>query len=446
MSMLDWTYGNRITLLENGEGYYPRVFEAIANARREVLLETFIWYDDKVGRQLQQALLQAARNGAEVHVLIDGWGSPDLGPELLGPLLEAGAVVRAYDPVRGVVRRRLNMFRRMHRKLAVVDGELAFVGGINYSIDHLGEYGPMAKTDYAVERSGPIVEHVRAFCLESRHTPQPRRHAWHWRRRESGPGSAAPRGTPAAIALVTRDNDAHRRDIELQYRAALRMARRRVVIANAYFFPGFKLLQELRRTARRGVRVDLIVQGEPDMLIVRIAASMLYSHLLRAGVRVYEYCKRPFHGKVAAVDDDWATVGSSNLDPLSLALNLEANVVVRDADFTRSVYERMDHLIAHSCKQVKLPSATGLSSAWAQVRSFLLFHLLRNFPAWLEWLPQRTPRIQRLDREGAPPAEPSGEAAQYSPQVLHTDAPRAPDGERIERGVPARAQSAACPR
>ena len=409
--MPDWTYGNHLTLLENGEGYYPRVFDVIAHAQREVLLETFIWYDDKVGRGLQQALLQAARNGAEVHVLVDGWGSPDLGPELLGPLLEAGVQLRGYDPVRGVVQRRLNMFRRMHRKLVVVDQRVAFVGGINYSIDHLADYGPMAKQDYAVEVTGPLVAQVRAFCSQTLQAPQPRRRPttppprprWHWhgrRERHVAPPPAA--GTPAIAALVTRDNDAHTRDIELQYRAALRAARHRVVIANAYFFPGFTLLQALRRTARRGVRVDLILQGQPDMMIAGIAASLLYGHLLRAGVRVFEYCERPFHGKVAVVDDEWATVGSSNLDPLSLALNLEANVVARDAAFARHVRERMDALMAHSCKQVRLPPATRWSSVWAQVRSFVVFHFLRRFPAWLDRLPRRTPTIQSLDREGAP--------------------------------------------
>ena len=141
----DWTYGNRFTLLENGEGYYPRVFEAIANARREVYLETFILFDDKVGRELQQVLIRAARNGAEVHVLVDGWGSPDLGPSILRPLLDAGVDVRAYEPLRGLLARRLNMFRRMHRKIVVVDDAVAFVGGINYSVDHLAEFGKMAK-------------------------------------------------------------------------------------------------------------------------------------------------------------------------------------------------------------------------------------------------------------------------------------------------------------
>jgi cardiolipin synthase len=136
---LDWTFGNRISLLENGEGYYPRVFDAIARARREVYLETFILFDDKVGRQLQQALIRAAHNGAEVHVLVDGWGSPDLGPSILRPLIDAGVDVRAYEPLRGLLARRLNVFRRMHRKIVVVDDELAYVGGSNNYNEQLAE-------------------------------------------------------------------------------------------------------------------------------------------------------------------------------------------------------------------------------------------------------------------------------------------------------------------
>ena len=212
---LDWTHGNQIALLENGEAYYPRVFEAIAQARHEVLLETFILFDDKVGRQLQQALLQAARNGAQVHVLVDGWGSPDLGAEMLDPLADAGVQVRAYEPVRSLFGRRLNVFRRMHRKLVVVDDTVAFVGGINYSIDHLAEFGAMAKQDYAIEVAGPLVSHIRAFCREALHTPQPRRRRWRWRR-ERGP-----RRRGARSVGCRRAGDARQRAPPARHRAAV---------------------------------------------------------------------------------------------------------------------------------------------------------------------------------------------------------------------------------
>ena len=397
---LDWTQGNRFTLLENGEGYYPRVFDAIADARQEVLLETFILFDDKVGRELRDALVQAAQAGAKVDVLVDGWGSPDLTQEFLRPLHEAGVRLRAFDPAWRMFGARINLFRRMHRKLVVVDGQRAFVGGINYSIDHLAEFGPKAKQDYAVEIEGPLVAQIQAFCRASLDCPQPPAGSWRsrWRGRRARNADAARAGEGGA-AFVTRDNGAHRTDIEQQYRIALRRARHRVVIANAYFFPGYRLLKDLRKAARRGVQVDLILQGEPDMEIAKTAAELLHAHLIRAGVRIYEYCERPLHGKVAVIDDEWATVGSSNLDPLSLSLNMEANVVIRDHAFARHLRERLDELVAAHCKRIELPPATRFESAVIQVRSFFVFHFLRYYPSLMAWLPQSEHRLAPLQAD-----------------------------------------------
>ena len=267
-----WVPGNRITLLENGEDFFPRVFDCIGAAEHEVLLETFIVFDDKVGRELQQALLRAAGRGATVDVLFDGWGSPDLPASFTRPLQEAGVKLRSFEPAQRLFGARINMLRRMHRKLVVVDGRRAFVGGINYSADHLADFGPLAKQDYAVEIEGPLVGQIHAFCRASLAAPQPARRLWlqHWLRLRArdddfdpsdNAGIAAAEG--ARAAFVTRDNQNHRNDIERHYRAAVRTARRRVLIANAYFFPGYRLLRDLRRAARRGVQVDLCCRASP---------------------------------------------------------------------------------------------------------------------------------------------------------------------------------------
>ena len=200
----------------------------------------------------------------------------------------------------------------------------------------------------------------------------------------------------ADVLFVTRDNRRHTNDIERHYRVAIRTARYRITIANAYFFPGYTLIRELRRAARRGVDVRLILQGEPDMPIVKTAASMLYHHLLHSGVRIFEYSERPLHGKVALVDDTWSTVGSSNLDPLSLSLNLEANVVVRDRDFNALLAGRLEHLMRHSCRQIESAELTEWSG-WRLVRSFFIFHLMRWYPAWAGWLPRHVPRLHPLE-------------------------------------------------
>jgi cardiolipin synthase A/B len=394
-----WTGGNAVQLLENGEEFFPAVFEAIDAARDEVLIETFILFEDKVGLALRDAIVRAANRGVRVTMLVDGFGSSDLGAAFIEALSQAGVHLCVFDPCRRVLGMRFKILRRMHRKLVVVDRTLAFIGGINYSADHLGDFGPEAKQDYSASVRGPIVAQIHEFMLRQlRDQPCARRAdarggaartaGLHWQ-----VGTPAPAGTAETI-FVTRDNHLHRNEIERHYRAAIRSARHRVVIANAYFFPGYLLLRELRRAARRGVDVRLILQGEPDMKIVR-AASLLYEYLQRDGVRIYEYCKRPLHGKVALVDEQWSTVGSSNLDPLSLSLNLEANLIVRDADFNAELSRNLEQLMAESCREV--PATPGrrwplLHQAWTT----FLFHVLRGFPVWAGWLPRHAPRLETL--------------------------------------------------
>jgi cardiolipin synthase len=277
----------------------------------------------------------------------------------------------------------------------VVDGTTAFVGGINYSADHLADYGPEAKQDYAVEIHGPLVADIHRFthsALAQGQRHQRRRFWWRVRSRLRTRPDAQPQVGSAAAMLVVRDNGEHQHDIERQYRIAIRTARKRIVIANAYFFPGYRFIKELRRAARRGVDVRLILQGQPDMAIVKTAAEMLYHRLLGAGVRIYEYRERPLHGKVALMDDEWSTVGSSNLDPLSLSLNLEANVIIRDRAFNQTLHERLEHLMRHSCKQI-VNEDVGELRGMAWVRSFMAYHFTRRYPAWASWLPRHVPRL-----------------------------------------------------
>ena len=403
--MTHWVGGNWFELLENGEEFFPRVFDSIAGARHEVVVETFILFEDKVGLALHAALLAAALRGVQVDLTIDGFGSPDLSPGFVAALTQAGVRLHVFDPAPRLWGWRTNVFRRLHRKIVVVDGQRAFVGGINYSADHLADFGPAAKQDYSVQIEGPIVDQIHAFVHQALAAGQrstfpgqagdlrnrPAERALALALAQGGDAVPGPAGSAAAI-FVTRDNRRHTTDIERQYRIAIRTAQSRVVIANAYFFPGYRLLKDLRRAARRGVDVRLILQGEPDMAIVKIAANMLYHHLLSAGVQIFEYCDKPLHGKVAVTDSEWATVGSSNLDPLSLSLNLEANVIIRDPAFNQLLGDRLEQLIAQGCKQITAADLVE-STWWRAVRSFFVFHLLSRFPAWAGWLPAHTPRL-----------------------------------------------------
>ncbi len=151
-----WREGNKIQLLENGEQYYPAVFKAIGEAQERIILETFIWFEDDVGKQLHAALLAAAQRGVKAEVLLDGYGSPDLSDEFVNELTAAGVVFRYYDPRPRLFGMRTNVFRRMHRKIVVIDARIAFIGGLNYSAEHMSSYGPEAKQDYAVRLEGRL--------------------------------------------------------------------------------------------------------------------------------------------------------------------------------------------------------------------------------------------------------------------------------------------------
>ncbi len=393
-----WIPGNQFELLENGEEFFPRVFACVANATQEVIVETFILFEDKVGLQMHEALVAAARRGVQVDVTVDGFGSPDLSERFIGTLTEAGVRVHMFDPGKRLLGWRINLLRRMHRKIVVVDRSTAFVGGINYSADHLADFGPLAKQDYAVEIHGPLVAEIHRFthaALVQGQRYQRQRQWWRWRRRLRTRPDNLPAAGSALGMLVVRDNNAHQSDIERHYRLAIRSARRRVIIANAYFFPGWRFMNELRRAAARGVDVRLILQGQPDMPVVKTAATMLYHQLLDAGVRIYEYGDRPLHGKVAVVDDEWATVGSSNLDPLSLALNLEANVLIRDRAFNHDLCARLERMIERSCKLIEREQL-GPVGALQVLRSFLAYHFARRYPGWASSLPRHVPRLLPL--------------------------------------------------
>ncbi len=376
---------HELELLENGEEYYARAFEVIRAAKKEVLLETFIWFWDDVGKALLDALETAAANGANIDLTVDGWGTVGLPEECLAKLAKLGIRLHIFDPTPRVLGWRPKFVGRLHRKLLVVDGETAFVGGINYSDEHVVANGPKSKQDYAVLVRGPVVAEIRHFMRLSidnglGYVRRPR-----WRRARRLPDALRGVNRGNEVVFVTRDNADHQNDIETYYLMSIRAAQTEIVIANAYFFPSYRMLQHLRRAVERGVSVKLILQGKPDMQYARRAASTLYDYLLDAKVELYEYVERPLHGKVAVFDSEWSTIGSSNLDPLSFSLNLEANLFIFDADFGKTLRERLDKLFAASVRVTRadVPKMTG----WRHLVRIVAFHVARHFPRWLKKLP-----------------------------------------------------------
>ncbi|MBI3068070.1 MAG: cardiolipin synthase ClsB [Betaproteobacteria bacterium] len=350
--MTEFVNGNRITLLRNGAEYFPALEAECDAARYEVHLETYIFEDDETGQRIAEALKRAARRGVVVHVLIDGFGSKELNPELVAGMRQAGVQIMIYRPEFSPWVFHRHRLRRLHRKLAVIDARVAFVGGINIIDDmHTPGHTP-PRHDYAVKVEGPLLRHIHPVVARLWTLVTWTQFKQRWRKDREIKVRAEPCGVQRA-AFVVRDNLRHRRDIEEEYLAAIARARSEIIIACAYFFPGVSFRRALIEAAARGVRVVLLLQGRVEYVLLHYASRALYGAFLDAGIEIHEYHKSFLHAKVAVVDRCWATVGSSNIDPLSLLHAREANVVVQDADFAAELHASLKKAMADGAREVR---------------------------------------------------------------------------------------------
>ena len=375
-----FTGGNQVELLRGGEALFPALTRRIHAAERSIWMAFYMVSPLGQSGLVLQALMRAARRGVVVHLVVDGIGSREAPAALWKDLEASGVQFTIYRPLRdlwGVLDAR--EWRRMHMKLCVVDEQHAFVGGINLIDDrHDLQHGwtDAPRLDYAVQASGPVATPVlhtikavwtRARFgkdwrdeltqwLHQRHKMRRVKHlVQHARMRltptEQGKlAHGAALRTPMRAAFVMRDNIRQRRTIEQAAQQAIQRARHRIDIVTPYFYPKRAIRLALRTAAARGVKVRLMLQGRLDYQVAGLAARVLYAELRHHGVEIYEYQPAFLHAKVVCVDDEWATVGSSNLDPLSLVLNLEANLIVRDRAFVRTLSAELQKDFAASVR------------------------------------------------------------------------------------------------
>ncbi|MDB5943245.1 MAG: cardiolipin synthetase (Cardiolipin synthase)-like protein [Ramlibacter sp.] len=386
--------GHRLDLLQGSRELFPALIDAIDGARSEVLFETYIFDTTGSGVDVAYALERAARRGVSVMLVVDGFGSGPLPPFWQERFAQAGVQWRVFSPPGRFGLLWPGNWRRLHRKLCVVDSEIAFCGGINILDDyHDPNYGTLEspRFDFAVRVTGPLVAQVQATMVR----------LWQRMRAVQGvrqvrlagvldslratrpaPLAATPAPAPAGerrwakAALVLRDNVRNRTGIERAYRRAIAGARSEVIIANAYFVPGRKMRNALVRAARRGVTVQLLLQGRYEYFMQYYAARPIYGVLLAAGVQIHEYSPSFLHAKVAVIDGEWSTVGSSNLDPLSLLLAREANVMVQDAAFSQLLRSRLVLAMATQGKRMD-PEVFARRPMRQRVGGWVAFVLMR---------------------------------------------------------------------
>lgn len=390
-------WAHEVRLLEGGRAYFSALVDAIDSAHTGVQLETYIFDVRGQAQAVAHALLRAAQRGVQVCVVVDGVGTGRLPAPWPERLAAAGVQWRVYAPLGAWGLLRPSRWRRMHRKLAVIDGRMAFCGGINVLDDCVDlHHGALSapRLDFALGMRGPLVPDVAAAMADvwaksvplapQPHPSQPQmtrmaqmKQARHWRAFRLPHWGAAwqrlgrwplPLAQPvwvAKAALLLRDSVTRRAHIERAYLKAIATAKHEIVIANAYFLPGRRLRKALVLAALRGVRVRLLLQGRYEYFISHHASRAVYGVLLAAGVQIHEYTPSFLHAKVAVVDPEgarpWATVGSSNLDPLSLLLAKEANVVVADGAFARQLHARLVHIMDTQSTPVRASSTAQRS-------------------------------------------------------------------------------------
>jgi cardiolipin synthase A/B len=368
MTKVKMRNGHRLRLLQGGEELFPAMVHALDAAQTQVHLETYMLVFANRALEVVEALERAARRGVEVRLVVDAIGTPQVPAHWQQRLRQAGVQLCIYAPLGRLGLLIPSRWRRLHRKLCVVDGMLGFCGGINL-VDDLDDPAlgrlPEPRLDFALQVIGPLVEDMHEtmeqLWVRMQAVRQVRlrqfRAAWQ-SLREAWPAWAladeAAATRPQSAALLLRDNVQHRHDIERAYLRAIATARHDIVIANAYFIPGRRLRQALMRAVRRGVRVRLLVQGKYEHFLQYHAARPVHMRLLQAGIDIYEYAPSALHAKVAVIDHRWATVGSTNLDPLSLLLAREANVVSTDRRFATELYQRLDGLMASGGQPLEL--------------------------------------------------------------------------------------------
>jgi cardiolipin synthase len=342
--------GHRLTLLQNGTEYFPQLLEAIHAARRSIYLEAYIFASDETARQLKEALECAAARAVSVHVLLDGFGSADLPQVWQDEMRNMGVKVLWFRPELARLSLRRHRLRRLHRKLVLIDESVAFIGGINI-IDDVPPGMQAPRLDYAVEVRGAVVGQI-AHSMRKLW----RLVSWTNFRRWDGHLGPLPHqdaGQDKKVTFLIRDNLRHRRDIEHAYLWALGHAQHEIIIANAYFLPGHRFRHFLIKAAHRGVRVVLLLQGRVEYRLQHYATLALYEELLQAGIEIHEYTRSFLHAKVAVVDGEWATVGSSNIDPFSLWLAREANLVVRDSGFAEELRDSLLHEMQAGARRIR---------------------------------------------------------------------------------------------
>lgn len=365
-----YTTHNRVSLCKSGPGYFNQLEELIRSARHEIHLQTYIFATDQTGQRIMHALLDAAKRGVKVFILVDAYGSQKLSSGMMRKLANAGIRIRKYG--RFYSRGRFHIGRRLHQKITVIDGYTSIVGGMNISDNYNDTLLGKAWLDFAVIIRGDASRKLQLVCH--------RRWSGSIRRPIGKPFSPEKAPSDFHTRIRVRRNDFIRNfhEVAISYRQGLRTAGSSIVIVGGYFLPGGRTRRLLRNAVKRGVEIRVITAEKSDVKILRNARRYLYRWLIDNGVRLYLYEPANVHGKMMIVDEKWLTVGSYDLNNLSTFSNIELNVDIDDKAFSKNATEELERIIQYQCTELTDQKIREIRNVWTAIMMWLSYRIVKT--------------------------------------------------------------------
>ncbi len=337
---------NHVQWLSSGEPFFDELFRVITNAKEILHLQFYIFDDDEIGTEVIKLLMDAARRGVKVFVVIDAFGSANLNINTERKMIAAGIFFHRFAPL--MENKFIFVGRRLHHKIVVADNHIALVGGINIADKYRG-FHESSWVDFAVRIEGDICVHLAKICYR----------IWSKRfdikiilRRNKSPKINVI--TKGNTLVRVRENDWLRgkKQITRSHRQAFKTAEKSIIIVGSYFIPGILFRKILHRAARRGVKIEVLLTDISDVPMVKNATRYLYRFLLRNNIRFYEINNCTLHGKAVIVDDVWTTIGSYNINDLSIYNNVECNIDILDREFVEHFSKHLHHIMRHESKEI----------------------------------------------------------------------------------------------
>ena len=339
---------NRIEFIHGGREYFRQLLKMIDEAKETIHLQTYIYVNDVTGKQVADALKQAAARHVEVYLLVDGYASQELAPSFIYELEQSGIHFRFFEPI---LKSKYYYFgRRLHHKLVVTDTRNAMVGGINISDNYNDMPGKPAWLDFAIYVEGEIARELCVLCWKTWKsyparmglTPcEEKKLDFDFRSEES-----------SWVRMRRNDWVRRKNQVSKSYLGILRQARSEIIIVSSYFLPGKEFRKKIAEAAQRGVKVKLVLAGVSDVAIAKQAERHMYRWLLKNNIEIFEYRPAVLHGKMAICDEQWMTIGSYNVNNISAFASIELNIDIMNERFVRHVKESMQTIIETDCSHI----------------------------------------------------------------------------------------------